>query len=138
MMTDIAASWRGAVAEEIRALEVQRYAAMEAGDVHSLAKLLDDELIYIHSTALRDDKAAYLKLIETGYLAYKAFHPITTQILLVSANHVIVSGQIAIDIIWNGAPKPLDNIYVLTWVRRPDKGWQFLTWQSTGVPALAA
>jgi ketosteroid isomerase-like protein len=137
-MTESAASWSLAIADEIRALEAKRFSAMEAGDVQSLAKLLDEELIYIHSTALRDDKAAYLKLMDTGYLAYKRFDPIMTKILVVSADHVIVSGRIAIDITWNGASKALDNVYILTWVRRPRQGWQFLSWQSTSVPAPTA
>jgi ketosteroid isomerase-like protein len=136
-MTEDAAGWRNTVAEDIRALEAKRFSAMASGDLQSLSKLLDEDLIYIHSTALRDDKAAYLKLIETGRLAYRSFRPIETEILVVSADLVIVSGHIAIDITWNGAPKALDNKYILTWVRRPDKGWQFLTWQSTSVPAPA-
>jgi len=48
----------GSVADQIHALEVERYAAMIAGDVEALGRLLSDRLVYSHSTGDHDSKAS--------------------------------------------------------------------------------
>ena len=48
----------GSVADQIHALEDERYAAMIASDVEALGRLLSDRLVYSHSTGGHDSKAA--------------------------------------------------------------------------------
>jgi ketosteroid isomerase-like protein len=48
------------------AAEERRRAAMNANDAEALAPLLSDELIYIHSNGLVDDRAAYLARVKNG------------------------------------------------------------------------
>jgi hypothetical protein len=122
------------VIQVIEDLERQRYAAMVAGDLEALGALLDDELIYIHSTALVDDKASYLALIQDGYLVYKDYNPVSVRIRPTGEDVVVLSGHMKMNIVWAGKPKALDNVYIASWVRRPGAGWRFLTWQSTAVP----
>jgi hypothetical protein len=48
----------GSVADQIHALEDERYAAMIASDVEALGRLLSDRLVYSHSTGDHDSKAS--------------------------------------------------------------------------------
>ena len=57
--------------EAIRALEEQRYAAMLAGDVATLERLLDDALTYTHSSGVVDTKASYIAGVRDKVWEYK-------------------------------------------------------------------
>jgi hypothetical protein len=48
----------GSVADQIHALEDERYAAMIAGDADALGRLLSDRLVYRHSTAATTPRPA--------------------------------------------------------------------------------
>ena len=48
------------VIERVQQLEDARYAAMVSKDIETLDRLLDDKLIYMHSTGLADTKASYI------------------------------------------------------------------------------
>ncbi len=53
-------------------LEEQRYAAMLAGDVATLERLLDDALTYTHSNGVVDTKASYIAGVRDKVWEYKA------------------------------------------------------------------
>ncbi|WP_321957424.1 nuclear transport factor 2 family protein [Paraburkholderia bannensis] len=59
-------------AQRIRALEEQRRLAMLAADTQALEALLDEALIYIHSTGARDSRASYLEKLASGAMRYEA------------------------------------------------------------------
>ncbi|HZZ06764.1 nuclear transport factor 2 family protein [Paraburkholderia sp.] len=60
----------------IRQLEEARCAAMLAGDIAALGELLDEGLVYIHSTGARDNRESYLDKLVSGAMRYEAvrFH----------------------------------------------------------------
>ena len=120
------------VPEPIARLEDRRYQAMLAGDLQTLKELLDDDLIYIHSTALKDDRAAYLALMREGNLTYETARRSPPENVVVADDFVLLCGRIEMDITWYGKPKALKNVYILTWVKRA-AGWRMLSWQSTGL-----
>ena len=58
--------------KEILALEDKRYAAMCGGDFAALEAMLDDELLYTHSSGLTDTKATWLASLRSGKTKYKS------------------------------------------------------------------
>ena len=54
----------------VLAAEQQRCAAMVAGDVDALDRLLGDELLYGHTSGTLDTKDAYLEKFRAGALTY--------------------------------------------------------------------
>ena len=57
--------------EEIKQLEDARYAAMLGKDIPVLERLLDDKLIYMHSTGVADTKSSYIEGLRTGVWDYR-------------------------------------------------------------------
>ena len=59
-----------ALVARVLAAETQRCAAMVAGDVETLERLLGDELLYGHTGGTLDTKAVYLGKFRADELAY--------------------------------------------------------------------
>src|SRR5207244_2467773 len=69
--------------KEILALEDRRCAAMTAGDLASLEKLLHDELLYTHSSGVMDTKASWLLSMKYGKTRYKSVKCSGSQVRIV-------------------------------------------------------
>ena len=118
---------------EILALEEKRFAAMVAGDVAALDALLDDGLVYTHSSGVVDDKASYLEAIGSGrtrYVSQKRFD----ERVRMRGDCALVTGRAEIEVEVNGVHKSLRLRYLDVWVKTP-RGWKFAAWQSTSIPA---
>lgn len=62
-------------AAEILRLEDLRFAAMTAHDMGALERLIADDLRFVHSNGMVEDKAEFLRKLRAGerrYLAYRA------------------------------------------------------------------
>lgn len=59
------------VAEALRALEERRRLAMLAADTAALRDILDEGLVYVHSTGTRDSRASYLGKLDDGAVRYE-------------------------------------------------------------------
>lgn len=59
------------VAEALRALEERRRLAMLAVDTAALRDILDEGLVYIHSTGARDSRSSYLDKLDEGAVRYE-------------------------------------------------------------------
>jgi hypothetical protein len=58
-------------AEEALRGEDARYAAQTSRDFAALQQLIGDDLIYIHSSAIVDDKGAYIETQRAGTVVYR-------------------------------------------------------------------
>jgi hypothetical protein len=56
---------------EILRLEERRCAALTSGNVEELRDLMADDLVHIHGNGAIDDKAGYLKGVETKYVFHR-------------------------------------------------------------------
>ncbi len=56
--------------EKLMGLEKTRYEALTSRDTTTLSRLLADDLVYIHTNGVVDDKSSLLKNIATGALEY--------------------------------------------------------------------
>lgn len=121
---------RGAV--DVLAADDARYAAMIGQDYEALGRLLADDLLYTHSTAVTDTKAEYLAALRSGKYRYKAVRREGASVRIHGAI-AIVNGRSFLEVDVEGVPKSLANVFVNVWVRTPG-GWQMTAWQSTPLP----
>ncbi len=121
------------VVEEIAALEDRRYAAMVAKDVATLDELLDEKLIYMHSSGIADTKASYLEGLQTGVWDY---HQVDRSDLRteIDGDVALVFGKLSIRITIRGEYKAFDSRALAVWHRRAGT-WHLLAVQSGAMPA---
>src|SRR5262245_5911697 len=104
------------ITEEIHPLEDRRYAAMLAGDVEALDTLLDDDLVYTHSSGTADTKQSYLAGVRDKIWEYLTVRREDERIT-VRGDTALVHSRLVIDIRVRGAERPLDNRALAVWVR---------------------
>jgi ketosteroid isomerase-like protein len=118
--------------ERIQQLEDARYAAMVSEDIETLDRLLDDKLIYMHSTGVADTKASYIDGLRTGVWDYQSVER-TEQRVQVDGDIGMVFCKMSIRLITRGVFKAFDSRALAVWVRKPD-GWRLLAVQSGAIP----
>ena len=118
--------------ERIQQFEDARYAAMVNKDIETLDRLLDDKLIYMHSTGLADTKASYIDGLRTGVWDYQGVER-AEQRIQVDGDIVLVFCKMSIWLITRGVFKAFDSRVLAVWVRKPD-GWRLLAVQSGAIP----
>ncbi len=119
--------------EEIRALEDRRYKAMIGRDVDELRGLLHRDLVYTHSNAAVDSFESYVQAIGGGRFDYRSIERVEETIRLYG-DTAVVTGQVRIGLMMNGAPRQLNSRFVNVWLRSGGQ-WQMTAWQSTPIPA---
>ena len=115
-------------------LEDRRFSAMLTNNPDELEPLLDDEVVYIHSSSVRHEKQPYLNFLREGRVAYLAFDRKYHGIVSLGESSFFVSGRVSIDLTVNGKPAQLDNLFIAIWIKRDDDVWRLISWQSTPVP----
>ncbi|MEY2804188.1 MAG: hypothetical protein RL657_1524 [Pseudomonadota bacterium] len=117
------------IAERDRA----RIAALLAKDTTALNDLLDDELVYVHSTGVADTKTSYLEGLVTGVWDYHKLEIRNPHFVIHNAT-VLVFCRMAIDITVRGQFRSFESNALLVWVERPN-GWKLAAVQSSSIPA---
>jgi len=120
------------VIAEIETLEAQRRNALVKKDFTSLANLLGEDLLYVHSSAVAEDKALYLKKLTEGLYDYSALKSLRRS-HRVLGDVVLVDGDLEIHVRVSGADKVVNSRYLQAWARRAG-GWKMVSWQSTPIP----
>jgi ketosteroid isomerase-like protein len=115
--------------EAITELERRRFDAIVAGDFEDFAAVCHPELIYTHSTGGTDSLESYLARCRAGFYDYQwVDHPVTK--IVVSADVVLVLGEMNADITAGGVPKQLRNSSLAVWVRDGET-WKLIAFQAT-------
>lgn len=103
-----------ALINEVLRREQVRYTAMTAGDSDSIEALLDDELVYTHSSGFSDSKDEYLARVRSGDFVYGTIeHPVSKTV--VDGSVVIVFGEMHTEAVIHGTKKNLHNISIAVW-----------------------
>lgn len=111
--------------------DARRRAAMIEADVAALDAMLDDALIWTHSSGRTDDKRSFLDGIASGVVTYLALETDAVSVIRrgdVYVCHGLLNGRASRD----GVEKALSNRFLAVWVREGD-AFRLLAWQSTGL-----
>jgi ketosteroid isomerase-like protein len=100
--------------DDVIAAEDARCAAMVACDLLTLQRLFADDLIWIHSSGMMEDKAAFLARIGAGADRYLAIRR-SEELVRIHGATAIVGGIAEIDAIASGTPKTLRNRFTNVW-----------------------
>lgn len=117
---------------EIEALEARRRNALVDKDFATLADMMDEALLYVHSSAVAEDKALYLKKLRDGHYLYSDLKSVRRE-LRVFGDLVLADGDLQITVKVAGADKVIMSRYLQAWARRAN-GWKMVSWQSTPIP----
>lgn len=120
------------IPDQIAALEDARFAAMLAGDIATLDRLMHPDLRYIHSAGEVDDKAAYLGSLSGGDMAYHSIQRSAVQISSTDTTAVVYA-RLAMEVTFMGAPRSVRSGSLAVWSQGP-QGWQLLAVQSARLP----
>ncbi len=101
--------------QDILALEEQRYAAMLAADVVALERLLDDALIYTHSSGAVDTKASYVAGVRDKVWAYKSIAR-ENQRVVVRGSCALVYCRLRMELEVRGTPRKVDGNALAVWI----------------------
>jgi ketosteroid isomerase-like protein len=117
---------------EIESLEARRRKALVDQDLAAIGAMMDDSLLYVHSSAVAEDKALYLKKLTDSHYLYSDLKSIRRD-YRVLGDVVLANGDLQITARVGGTDKIIMSRYLQAWVRRPG-GWKMVSWQSTPIP----
>jgi hypothetical protein len=120
-------------AEEALRAEDARYAAQIAADFGTLERIVGDDLVYIHSSALIDNKANYIESQRSGNVKYRSMKRSDVKVRIYGCL-AIITGQGNFDVTVKGQDISVDLRFHSVWAKRA-AGVQFVSWQATRVPA---
>jgi|APCry1669189241_1035207.scaffolds.fasta_scaffold133389_1 ketosteroid isomerase-like protein len=122
---------------QVLACEQRRHDALLACDVPTLSNLLSQDLIYVHSTALRDSHTSYLAKLQSGSLSYLTLVFEDLQVYA-QATSAIVTGRMQAQIVKEGQIKAVRSLFLTVWwLEHNDQGeptWRLRAHQGTAWP----
>jgi ketosteroid isomerase-like protein len=124
----------------IRALEAQRYTAMQVGNLDVFEGLCHPALVYVHSNGIEDNLERYLEKCRQGLYVYHRIDHAVNEVWI-SQDTALVFGEMSADITSHGVAKSIHNRTLSVWLNT-DLGWQMVAYQPTPIlkpiaPALA-
>lgn len=116
---------------EIEEIEARRRAAMVAGDLAALERLIDDEALYVHTNGLRETKAEYMALVRDGTYRYQAVNQPEMAVRMLGDSVAVVTGRTILHaIVPGGDIKVVDGRSIVLWARRGGE-WKMQHYQGT-------
>lgn len=112
--------------------ERERLRLMLCRDLEKLAAMLDDELVYTHSSGVTHNRAEYLALMATSNLVYEDISVQPSVRLVAGAG--VVHARMSARIRMNGQQRTLNGSYLAIWRQRTGT-WLLCALQSTPGPA---
>lgn len=115
--------------QKILDAELRRFEAMTRRDTVALHQLLTDDLVYLHSNALLENKQEHLGAIATGKLVYQTMTR-TQAAVRRYGRTAIVNGNVRVAGILNGNAFEVRLAYSAVY-RKQGRRWRLANWQST-------
>lgn len=122
-----------ALSAAVRDADDRRKAATRNADIDVLASLIDDEVIYGHSTGVVDSKVSYLEGLSSGRVRYRTLET-TVDRSVEYSDTVVLHGTMNATIEIEEHARQIDVIYMSVWRLRAD-GWRMVAFQSARPPA---
>jgi len=110
----------------------ERCRAMLAHDLDALARVLADDMVYTHSSAVVDTKEQYLQSLREGRSRYLAAQRQSARVRLYGPV-AVMHGHVIMQIESQGKKRDLNNLFQSVWVER-DGRWLLASWASTVIP----
>lgn len=112
--------------------ETRRFEAMVQRDTATLQKIISDDLIYLHSNNLKENKQEHISNIGAGKLVYQKMIREDANIRRYGKT-AINNGKVHVTGILNAAPFEVLLSYTAVYHKRKHI-WQLVSWQSTRIP----
>ena len=119
-------------ADEALAAEDARYAAQMGDDYGALQKLLGNDLVYVHSSAVVDTKASYIDSMKSGTVKYRVMRRSDVTVRTYGCV-AIISGLGNFDVTVKGQDMAVEIRFHSIWAKR-DNGLEFISWEATRTP----
>ena len=124
----------GKTEQQVLQSEKDRFAAMVKGDRAALERLVADDVTYIHSTALLQNKKEFIDSVLGGTIDYVSITPSESDWKIrVNGNMAIVNGVAAVNVIDTGKDRKIKLRFTTVQTNRGG-AWQLSAWQSTTFP----
>jgi len=118
-------------AHRVREIDQRRFRAMVANDLETLAAVLADDLVYIHSDGEVDSKEEFLQRLRGGSLRYRSIEPTEVRVRT-DGNTAVVTGRAKMAVTTGGCDREFEIRYTAVYRARSDH-WQLVSWQSTRI-----
>jgi hypothetical protein len=105
--------------KEVRDVEVQRFHAMEKADVATLDRIISDDLIYTHSSGLRQSKFDVIGVLG-GDMKYESITPYDVRVRIYDGT-AIVAGRASINIRAHGETESFEICYLDVYVKQESR-----------------
>ncbi len=110
-----------------------RFEAQVLRDTASLARLLSEDLIYVHSNALVESKTDFLRSVGGGGIRYLEIRKLEGGTVSVWGKTALSQGIVEVKGLYQGNEFQMALRY--TSIYRKEKGiWRLYSWQSTRIP----
>jgi len=120
-------------ADEAVKAEDARYAAQMNNDFAAMDKLIASDLVYIHSSALVDNKQTYIESMRTGAVKYRVMRR-SDVVVRTFGCVATLTGNGNFDVTVNDKEMTVELRFHAIWAKRDGKV-QFISWQATRLPA---
>ena len=117
---------------EVMRAELQRYEAQTQDDFVAMERIIGDDLVYIHSSAVVDDKSAYIGSMRAGTVKYRTMRLLDSQIRVYDCI-AVMTGTARFEVTVKGTELTVDLRFTEAWARRGGD-LQFISWQATRIP----
>ena len=107
----------------------QRHNALLKADTEALDALFADDLIYLHSTAVTDNKQVFLDGLKTGKTRYLTIAYQPDQYRL-GNGFALITGKVDMQLLIGGVEKEVRALIISTW-RFENERWRMMSWQAT-------
>ena len=118
--------------DEVLAAEDARYAAQTSNDFGALQTLIGSDLVYIHSSAIVDNKASYIDSMRSGTVKYRVMRRSDVTVRTYGCI-AIISGLGNFDVTVKGQDMAVEIRFHSIWAKR-DRGLEFISWEATRTP----
>jgi hypothetical protein len=119
--------------DAVLAAEDARFAAMVAADPEAMRRWFADDLLYVHSTGVVEDREQLIATITGRKLQYLGIEPSTRQVVFQGAEAAFVHGVARIRARAGDKPLEFSARYLAVYALQ-DAAWRLRAWQSLRLP----
>ncbi len=114
--------------QKFEAIERQRFVAMTKKDTAALHLILADDLTYVHSNGLIEDKAKHIANIVSGKIVYSTMEPTEINVR-VHGRTAYINGIVQVAGSFQEKPFNIRLRYIDVYTKKRGK-WRLSAWQS--------